>query len=644
MEWDFYKRGSSGDASSSITSRIAIEGDRSISALEIFVREVLQNALDAARGGDSCVNVDFRFHHLEGDRKKQFLQGIGWKDLSQHIGAANKLRQTRKETVLFAWPDELRNRNITVLEIADRGTIGLVGRDRITALSEEARGQDDQPNAYVALARDDARREKARLGAGGTYGLGKAALWAASSIQTVFFFSRLATPWNGTEHRLAGQSRLTEHYLEDGPYRGLGYAGQVKGGWCQPICNQDACTWMQEHGFGARDTTRDAGTTILIPFWDAPEGDDDDLVADALIVRYAARYFWPAIHDGRLEVTSQGITGHRRSANDSLVHYQPYIDLYSRIKTGKPAKNDAATVDLTVAVPAGPEPLDLPACATLVRAGMATLTDGTHVIDIHRKKVACIRGQGMVVGYVNMTGEAGVRPFIGVVLAGRTVDPGNTGMRNDMLLGHAEYVTHTRWDQHSEPLKHWKDSRPAVRRLLEELRLYFEHNSAIEVEVIDSDTGPMEEGLAFPGSGRRGAPPEAVVGDPMLRLVSFERQGCSYRFEVSAKCLKGMKPCHLELWIEAGRESGGSGEQDRLPVQLLNLVPKDLEYEKRAGRLLFSIPSFTKDTHVTVRGRTEVMDADVFALTTGALRAKIVGLKGALSGATKAKEEGDDQG
>jgi hypothetical protein len=162
----------------------------------------------------------------------------------------------------------------------------------------------------------------------------------------------------------------------------------------------------------------------------------------------------------------------------------------------------------------------------------------------------------MVVGYVPMTGEAGVRPFVGIVLAGRTVDPGDPGMRNDMLLGHAEYVTHTRWDSHSEPLKHWKDSRPAVKRLLEELRSYFESNSAIEVEPVDSDTGPMEEGLMFPGGGRGPIPPE-VDGDPILRLKKFERGNCLYHFEVTAKFKKGSKACAIELWIDAGRESGG---------------------------------------------------------------------------------------
>src|ERR1051326_1755560 len=49
MDWDFFERNPAGDANTTSQARIIIEGDHSISPLEIFVREVLQNSLDAAR-------------------------------------------------------------------------------------------------------------------------------------------------------------------------------------------------------------------------------------------------------------------------------------------------------------------------------------------------------------------------------------------------------------------------------------------------------------------------------------------------------------------------------------------------------------------------------------------------------------------
>jgi len=48
MDWEFSVRPEAGDGYAASQSRIIIEGDHTISPFEIFVREVLQNSLDAA--------------------------------------------------------------------------------------------------------------------------------------------------------------------------------------------------------------------------------------------------------------------------------------------------------------------------------------------------------------------------------------------------------------------------------------------------------------------------------------------------------------------------------------------------------------------------------------------------------------------
>src|SRR5439155_18171336 len=104
----------------------------------------------------------------------------------------------------------------------ETNTIGLVGPERLKQLQDEVTG--DLPKAYIALCRDDARREKQALGSGGMYGLGKGALWAASEIQLVLFFSRFYVPWQRdsqlTTYRAAGQVRLSTHYMGNVAYRG----------------------------------------------------------------------------------------------------------------------------------------------------------------------------------------------------------------------------------------------------------------------------------------------------------------------------------------------------------------------------------------------------------------------------------------
>ena len=60
-----------------------------------------------------------------------------------------------------------------------------------------------------------------------------------------------------------------------------------------------------------------------------------------LIARYAARYFWPAVVDDRLEVIAVSNEGNEISAADTgLVHYEPFIQLYQRVKNGVRGPND----------------------------------------------------------------------------------------------------------------------------------------------------------------------------------------------------------------------------------------------------------------------------------------------------------------
>ena len=64
-----------------------------------------------------------------------------------------------------------------------------------------------------------------------------------------------------------------------------------------------------------------------------------------------------------------------------------------------------------------------------------TFVSEAEVREDFNRKVACIRGQGMVVGYAKITGNTLVRPFVGLALGGRTADSTMNGVRGDVLLG-----------------------------------------------------------------------------------------------------------------------------------------------------------------------------------------------------------------
>jgi ribosomal protein S8E len=626
MDWEFYPRGEAGDANAAPHSRIIIEGDHTISPFEIFVREILQNSLDAALP-DKGVKVQIKIRKINQPGPRQnFLDAIGWSALKDRVAAANKIRQIREEPPEFGDPVALEKTSLNVLEISETGTIGLVGREAVKNELEEKRLPGEQPKAYIALARDDARREKQGLGSGGTYGLGKAVLWAASNVQTVLFFSRLSEPWEGTTHRAAAQARLGPHFFNGKMYRGLGYGGDRKDGWCRPVRNEKAQSFATKVGIDRRDQPSDAGITILIPFWRQPDcaDGDDEVHAHALFARYAARYFWPAIIDGRLEVTTESENGKMDTAANHLSFYQPFIELYQRVRKDESGDHDAKPEKISVTVPKGPPPRKDPEAKTFVVAAMYNVVKDEEVREDFKCKVACIRGQGMVVGYAKMTGNTLVRPFVGLALGGRASDVTN-GERGDVLLGFSEFVTHTKWDERSASFRYWQEARPPVRELLKKLRDYFERNSRIQQPETTDDLSPLEEGLRFPGVGSGTLPPRPPGGKPVLSLQNFRREKDQYVFEIRAKTGPETKPFCVDVSVEAALETGSASKGDRFSLDKVQTVPSNLKKELLSNRKVrVFIPRFSSETQVKIIGTTEKIAHEVYAASEGLLKASTV--------------------
>lgn len=625
MDWEFYRRGEAGDAYAASQSRIIIEGDHTISPFEIFVREVLQNSLDAALA-DSQVSVHFRLRKIaQPAPRESFLKALGWTKLRERVAAANRVRKERNEPAEFGEPQQLEHGVLSVLEISERNTIGLVGLEAVRTEKDERRWPGEPPKAYIALARDDARREKQGLGSGGTYGLGKAVLWAASQIQTVAFFSRLSQPADNTMHRAAAQARLGPHFLNGEPFRGLGYGGDMRDGWCRPARNDAAQALASQFGIERREAPTDSGTTILIPFWMQPEADVDGLPTHVLLARYAARYFWPAIIENRLSVTTEADDGNNDDAARYLDHYQPFVELYQRVKADSRGARDAEPEKISFTVPAGPPPRTDAAQKTFLIAAMAEVAGDGQVREDFKRKVACIRGQGMVVGYAKMTGNTLVRPFVGLALGGRAGDPSQKGLRGDVLLGFSEYVTHTKWDEKSASLRHWPAARPIVRELLKEVRDYFERHSKIEQSTGTNDLTPLEEGLRFPGLGRTGPPPPPPDGVPQLRLHRFHREQNHYVFEVRTRVTTNAAPFAIDLWAEAALESGSAAADDRFTFAALRTIPSGLSVTQQGNRKCrIEIPRFDTDMDVRISGATDDLPLELLVVSEGLLKATIV--------------------
>jgi hypothetical protein len=631
MYWKFVDREKTDGGSGAIQNRMIIEHGKTISAIEVFVREVLQNCLDAAllaeNGTPRQVRVHFRLRKITGQgEKKRFLALIGWGALKQHVDACNRLRAKQQLLPMFPLTGELEKNAIHVLEVCDFNTIGLTGPEAVGSESEEIRKKDDPVKAFFALVRDDARREKQGLGAGGTYGLGKAVLWASSRIQTVLFFSRLSKPFEGVILRAAGQARLHAHYVADRPFTGVGYGGERDGSLCWAIRDNPARDWAASLGLEARGVAEQVGTTILIPFWERPvvPRGMESLPDHVLIARFAARYFWPAITDGRLSITAESESGKIVNADEYLDPFSPFIELYQRVRAKKSGRKDIAPEKIKFIVPPLAAMGYKESKETFALAAMCEIGEATVGEDFCRR-VACIRGQGMVIGYWPATGTKVVKPYVGLALGGRAIDTERSGVYGDLLLGFSEGVTHTEWSDHSPSLKDWREAVTPIRRLLQALQKYFEEHSAPDVGPLVEDLSALEEGLTFPGPGVDDENRDWVRGLPILDAKPLVRGDRRYQFEVHADITDKTPDVYIDVIVAAGLESGGASPDDRFVISKLHTRPS-LKWErvrtkkgKPLNKIRIYVPRQRRALKIKISGETEQLNRDLFNVSQGVL-------------------------
>ncbi len=116
------------------------------------------NSLDAR--GENVVVCTSKCIHIPitepGSISCRRLGGANWGACE---GGQSKIRQTREEPEEFGDPASLESRAFQVLEISEKGTIGLVGPEAVRTEQDERRWPGEPPKAYIALTRDDARRE-----------------------------------------------------------------------------------------------------------------------------------------------------------------------------------------------------------------------------------------------------------------------------------------------------------------------------------------------------------------------------------------------------------------------------------------------------------------------------------------------------
>lgn len=253
-------------------------GTPHLNALQILIRETVQNSWDAGKDIPGPVRYQLRFRDLT-PSEHNILKDVVFHDLPQYTENPDRpIRGT------------LDRARLSVIEICDFGTTGLAG----PAHPDEV-PMDGESAAFVDFLRNIGSPRDTVYG-GGTYGYGKSCLYAISQCQTIIVDS--ATTNAGAYTRRFMACRVASRYDinrggEKGRYTGRHWWGRRTADLhLDPVTGREAETLSRSLGMVPRDPST-LGTSIMIL---APMLDSDDLEAAAhSAVRILLWYCWPKL-------------------------------------------------------------------------------------------------------------------------------------------------------------------------------------------------------------------------------------------------------------------------------------------------------------------------------------------------------------
>ncbi len=311
--------------------------------LETFVREILQNSVDARDEPSEPVEVTFRLREF--NDRTAFDEAIQWDKLYAHVKAGGEDQDGHGLTDYVEYLDN--GGAFRTLTVEEKNAKGIQGNE------------EDQDSDYAALIRDPGASNKGGS-TGGRHGLGSTLLWVASGFQTVLFNSTLAEERPGqTSPRLVGRCFIPTHELSGGEcYANDGWFGSDSG-FQRDELKRPESIWndrAEELAEGLGMARPDAnGTTIMIPGFRDPSDPamDDQPSPDELCDEFTqatAEYFWPAIRGGNLQVEidmcGEGTRLTQETIRDNEVA-SPFVKCLDRMRDAPNSFNGPGTVAKT---------------------------------------------------------------------------------------------------------------------------------------------------------------------------------------------------------------------------------------------------------------------------------------------------------
>ncbi|MGW7221891.1 helix-turn-helix domain-containing protein [Streptomyces sp. NPDC054826] len=484
--------------------------------VQVLARETCQNSLDERLTENGRpVRVRYTLHELTGEHLEAFRDAILWNDLFPHYSAVSELAGNQKvgRVVDAGVRDMYEKGRLVLLRVDDYNASGLIGDDY-------ADGK------FAAVVRRQLESLKSGPAAGGSYGLGKATLWATSALGLVLINSTLSVPHEGrTERRVIGRLELPWREVDGRTYAGPAWLGRPDPD--TPGAEVARSWWADEETVARLHLSRDSdepGTSFLIVGAHdvaSLEGDaydldgkprDEEGPEDARdigrmhgrLVEALGRDFWAAMIGGGgrlplLEVSVRALRNGEEVVAETKV--DPSVEQPSRTRALR-AHYEGTTVDrLTEAgqVAIRNVPLKLPLTGgtrgTLgTHQAVLLVTEATGDKDTPKNQVHSLRGIRMTVKKATVPNlPLGTNPFQAVLLVGAAAgDSAPFAKEAEEFLRAAEPPEHDRWGQTEELSLRWSPS--AYRRIS---NLTTEVNSAVRELVARPKRGRGEGGEAL---------------------------------------------------------------------------------------------------------------------------------------------------
>lgn len=566
--------------------------------LEVLAREATQNSLDEQLthpgGQREAVGMRFVLHELTGRRLQEFLEALRWSEVEEHLHAAADPGQKVGRVLRDGLQELADTRRLILLRVDDYNATGLTGPE-----------YEDGRFARVIRRTLDSGKADTQ---GGSYGLGKAALWAASRFGLVLVNSTLSEAQDGRrERRMAGRLELPWHTIGPEEFAGPAWFGAVD------VDRENAArSWWGDAAtarslYLEREDSAPGTSFLVVGAYDG-SGDAEQLEEmHERLVRGVARNFWASMVAGEgaeplLRVSVASWRDGRKVAEEKIDphHHEP-----ARSRAVKAFLDGRTVFELTSRdeVLETSVTLDLPRVKGPVDASAPQLHDAVLLVtpagdeETKSDHISYMRSTRMVVRSKKVGDlPLGHRSFQAVLLAGKATGRSSPDVdAAERLLRTAEPPDHNDWVGTEDLTATYV--RGAQQRIIE-----FKKSAEQKVREIlrgqeidqNEDEGPeiLQELLRLD-------PPKAArsQGFPSVHSVDGELdERSAWRVRVTVKFPEREDPWVLAPVIRfAGREGGG------IPVRWAELHPEQNCEVTESGNLVFR-----RGRRGTFRGVTDV--------------------------------------